>query len=69
MCSSDLAGEAARICADLVHGYAVPGTDCREFDTLRTAVDKTLTGLGAARERAGEALTQVMIPEALDYPM
>jgi len=67
--AAQAAGEAARICADLVHGYAVPGTDCREFDTLRTAVDKTLTGLGAARERAGEALTQVMIPEALDYPM
>jgi len=55
--AAQAAGEAARICADLVHGYAVPGTDCREFDTLRTAVDKTLTGLGAARERAGEALT------------
>lgn len=63
------AGEAARICADLVHGYAAPGADCQAFDARRAALDASLTGLGAARERAGEALAQVMIPEALDYPL
>jgi len=63
------AGESAHICVGLVHGYATAGTDLAAFDALRHAVDATLAGLGAARERAGAALSQVMIPEALDYPM
>lgn len=67
--AAQAAGEASRICADLVHGYAAPGADCAAFDALRADLDASLTGLGAAREHAGEALCQVMIPEALDYPM
>ena len=67
--SAKAAGESARICADLVHGYATPEADTTAFDSLRAALDTTLAGLGAARERAGEALCTVMIPEALDYPM
>jgi len=67
--SAKAAGEAARVCANLVHGYAVPGADLSAFDGLRAGLDKTLTGLGAARERAGESLCAVMIPEALDYPL
>lgn len=63
------ATEAARTCAGLVHGYAPEGADLAGFDSLRQAVDASLAGLGAARERAGAAITQVMIPEALDYPM
>ena len=63
------AGEAARACANLVYGYAAAGADLSAFASLRAAVDATLAGVGAARERAGAALTQVMIPEALDYPM
>ncbi len=63
------AGEAARVCANLVHGYAAAEADLEAFARLRLAVDKTLPGLGAARERAGSAISQVMIPEALDYPM
>jgi alkylation response protein AidB-like acyl-CoA dehydrogenase len=63
------AGEAARVCANLVHGYATADADLQAFATLRLGVDTTLAGLGAARERAGAAISQVMIPEALDYPM
>ena len=58
--SAKAAGEAARVCANLVHGYAVPGADLSAFDGLRAGLDKTLTGLGAARERAGESLCAVM---------
>ncbi|MHC1790706.1 acyl-CoA dehydrogenase family protein [Solidesulfovibrio sp.] len=63
------AGEAARLCSGLVHGYATPDADLAAFGPLRQALDTSLAGLGLARERAGAALTQVMIPEALDYPM
>ncbi|BAH77761.1 acyl-CoA dehydrogenase family protein [Solidesulfovibrio magneticus] len=63
------AGEAAKACASLVYGYAPAGADLTAFAGLRAAVDASLAGCGAARERAGQALTQVMIPEALDYPM
>ncbi|WP_043637636.1 acyl-CoA dehydrogenase family protein [Desulfovibrio sp. TomC] len=63
------AGEASRVCSGLVHGYATPDADLAAFGPLRQALDKSLAGLGLARERAGAALTQVMIPEALDYPM
>ena len=67
--SAKAAGEAARVCAGLVYGYAPEGADLAAFGALRAAADASLAGLGAARERAGHALTQVMIPEALDYPM
>lgn len=67
--SAKAAGEAARICAGLVHGYATPDADLAAFGSLRAALDATLTGLGAAREHAGAALGEVMIPEALDYPL
>ena len=109
------AGEAGRICADLVFGYkrhpawdgegcyrtdellaleaTIPGlasvaTDvvdedgshpakagpCARFDgleqftKLRNRLDGCLTGAQLAKERAADALTKVMIPEALDYP-
>ena len=63
------AGEAARVCASLVHGYATEAADLGDFAAKRAAVDASLAGLGATRERAGAAIAQVMIPEALDYPM
>lgn len=63
------AGEAAKVCASLIYGYAPAGADLTAFAGLRAAADASLAGCGAARERAGQALTQVMIPEALDYPM
>ena len=36
---------------------------------LRLRLEGCLTGARLAKDRAAEALTQVMIPEALDYPM
>jgi alkylation response protein AidB-like acyl-CoA dehydrogenase len=115
------AGEAGRICAELVFGYnrhpswdtegcaacyqsedldamemLIPGisslargyTDVIEedgshavkagpcvrfegldqFTRLRVRMDGCLTGSQLAKDRAADALTRVMIPEALDYP-
>jgi alkylation response protein AidB-like acyl-CoA dehydrogenase len=39
-----------------------------QFARLRVRVDGCLTGSQMAKDRAAEALTKVMIPEALDYP-
>ncbi|HEX9400671.1 MAG TPA: acyl-CoA dehydrogenase family protein [Anaeromyxobacter sp.] len=115
--ASRAAGEVARICAELVHGYnrhpawdeegrracwsateldalegIVPGlagcakealddgghpdkegpcASCRgitDFRTLRVKLDGCLTGAMLAKDRAAEAVSRVMIPEALDYP-
>jgi hypothetical protein len=116
------AGEAGRICAELVFGYnrhpawdaascqacyeaseldalegIIPGiagsaravSDVAEAGTthpdkagpcckldglepfvrLRVRLDCCLTGARLAKDRAAEALTKVMIPEALDYPV
>jgi alkylation response protein AidB-like acyl-CoA dehydrogenase len=38
------------------------------FSRLRVRMDGCLTGSQLAKDRAAEALTKVMIPEALDYP-
>ncbi|MGE4557008.1 MAG: acyl-CoA dehydrogenase family protein [Desulfovibrionaceae bacterium] len=84
------AGEAGRICAELVFGYRedAPG-ECacqnigerpaeatciqlkglEEFLVLRSRVDGCMTGCRLAKDRAAQALTGVMIPEALDYPL
>ncbi|MBI5394854.1 MAG: acyl-CoA/acyl-ACP dehydrogenase [Verrucomicrobia bacterium] len=43
-----------------------PGLE--DFARLRTKLDGCLTGARLAKDRAAEALTKVMIPEALDYP-
>ena len=39
------------------------------FMRLRAKLDGCLTGARLAKDRAAEALTKVMIPEALDYPV
>ena len=39
------------------------------FVRLRAKLDGCLTGARLAKDRAAEALTKVMIPEALDYPI
>ncbi len=39
-----------------------------EFAQLHRKLDGSLTGARLAKDRAAQALTQVMIPEALDYP-
>ena len=58
-------------CAACYSGTSAPG-EClkglEEFVRLRARLDGCLTGARLAKERAAEALTKVMIPEALDYP-
>jgi alkylation response protein AidB-like acyl-CoA dehydrogenase len=43
-------------------------TGLDRFGRLRLRLDACLTGSQLAHDRAAEALTKVMIPEALDYP-
>lgn len=62
-------GETARICTELFYGYDVQDRDDSVFLQLKLAVEKGMTGVGHAKDRAGVALTHVMIPEALDYPL
>jgi alkylation response protein AidB-like acyl-CoA dehydrogenase len=42
--------------------------DVEPFARLRLRLDACLTGARLAKDRAAQALTKVMIPEALDYP-
>jgi hypothetical protein len=73
------AGETARICADLVFGHKPSqpcGADCcgadpalAPFEELRGRVERCLAGSRQAKDRAAAAVTRVMIPEALDYPV
>jgi alkylation response protein AidB-like acyl-CoA dehydrogenase len=49
-----------------------PCAGCRgitDFRTLRGKLDGCLTGAMLAKDRAAEAVSKVMIPEALDYPV
>lgn len=63
-------GEVARICAELVYGYgACTAEKGAEFQALRAQMDGALVGARLAKDRAAKALTEVMIPEALDYPL
>jgi alkylation response protein AidB-like acyl-CoA dehydrogenase len=65
-------GEVGRISAELVYGYAASaeqaGEAGAEFQKRRARVDGALVGSRLAKDRAAKALTQIMIPEALDYP-
>jgi alkylation response protein AidB-like acyl-CoA dehydrogenase len=67
------AGEAGRICAELVFGYKASQSEAfaelAPFIALRTKVDASLAGSKLAKDRAADALAQVMIPEVLDYPV
>jgi len=64
------AGECARICAAMVHGFGPQDeAELAAFDTLRSKLERSLANAALAKDRAGQALTQVMIPEALDYPV
>ena len=79
------AAEAAKACAELVFGYVphaectagscgvgaahVAPEALAEFTALRSSVDACLAGARLAKDRAGAHLAQVMIPEALDYPL
>jgi len=67
--SASAAGEVGRICAELVYGYNAAPVELAEFAAQRAKVDAGLAGSRLAKDRAADALTKVMIPEALDYPM
>ena len=71
-------GACARALTDVVEndgshqpkaGPCVKFTGLEGFVKLRSKLDGCLTGSRLAKDRAAQALTQVMIPEALDYPM
>jgi hypothetical protein len=49
-------------------GPCVHFENMEQFALLRLKLDGCLTGSRLAKDRAAEALTKVMIPEALDYP-
>lgn len=77
--AASAAGEVARICAELVHGFrtptghittdsAVTQDELTAFERLRSRLDHALAGSRLAKDRAAGDLTRVMIPEALDYP-
>ncbi len=66
--ASSTAGEAGRICAEVVYGYdAATAEDKAAFAALRGKLDEALAGTRLAKDRAAKVLTAVMIPEALDY--
>ena len=68
--AGNVAGEAARICAEIVFGFnAATPEQQAEFAALRAKVDAALAGTKTAKDNAAKCLTTVMIPEALDYPM
>ncbi len=46
-----------------------PQTQMQAFMVLRQRLDICLTGARLAKDRAATAISRVMIPEALDYPM
>lgn len=63
------AGEVGRITTELVFGYQTDSSMLDEFIQYKNQLDKGMCGLRSAKDRAAQALTQVMIPEALDYPV
>jgi alkylation response protein AidB-like acyl-CoA dehydrogenase len=64
----------AKGCCEIDDGVHAKAGPCAKlgvlepFSRLRMQMDCCLTGSRLAKDRAAEALTQVMIPEALDYP-
>ncbi len=68
---------SARVLSDVIEkdgAHAVKAGPCVRIDglepflRLRTKMDGCLAGARLAKDRAAEALTKVMIPEALGYP-
>ena len=49
-------------------GPCVKCSGASPFQSLRTKLDGCLTGSRLAKDRAAEAISKLMIPEALDYP-
>jgi alkylation response protein AidB-like acyl-CoA dehydrogenase len=63
------AGETGRICAEIFYGYVNEADGAMaEFQKLHNAIGTALAGTRLAKDRAAKAITQIMIPEALDYP-
>jgi len=62
------AGEVAKITSELVYGYQERSKPLEEYEKLRTKIGTAMAGSRLAKDDAAEALTKVMIPEALDYP-
>ena len=69
---------AARACADVTEtseahplkaGPCVKFAGLEAFVRLRAKLDGCLTGARLAKDRAADAVSKVMIPEALDYPV
>ena len=62
-------------CCEVDDGHPTKPGPCVHFEALepfmrlRTKMDGCQTGSRLAKDRAAEALTTVMIPEALDYPV
>jgi hypothetical protein len=68
--AGNVAGEAARICAEIVFGFSAATPEQQaEFAALRAKVDAALAGTKTAKDNAAKCLATLMIPEALDYPM
>ena len=63
------AGEVGKVCSELVYGYQSAATALKPFAELRAKTDASLVGIRFSKDRAAEAVAQVMIPEALDYPL
>ncbi len=70
--AASAAGQLARICSELVFGYQEEPADepswVADLGRLRHRLDLSTSGARLAKDRAARALTEVMIPEALDYP-
>ncbi len=67
--ASRAAHAAAQICSELYYGSASTLPESGDILTpLLQQLNANIAGVHPARDRAAEALTTVMIPEALDYP-
>ncbi len=66
---ADAAGEIGKICSRLVYGYYSAETANEEFASLKARVDAAMAGSQLARDQAGQSIVEVVIPEALDYPI
>jgi len=62
------AQESGTCCCQQNAANGLPTGAIEAFAKLRLRVDVSLAGSHLAKDRAAEALTKVMIPEALDYP-
>jgi alkylation response protein AidB-like acyl-CoA dehydrogenase len=68
--AAQTAGIVDKICTELFYGYRKPtDQEIADFSNIKTNIDKEKHGIMLAKDQAAKALTQVMIPEALDYPL